>query len=69
MYCDKRSTTYLKRTKYIELNCHFVREKIDNDVIILKRLRTQFQVANILSELDITTACSKLEIMNIYSNS
>lgn len=77
LYYANRSVIYLgnnpifhERSKHIEISCHSIREQIDRGVIILKQVRTKFQLANIftkpLGENEILAISVKLGISNIF---
>ena len=59
------------RTKHIEIDRHFIKEKLDSRLISTPYVSTNRQLANILTKgLNGTTfqaSLSKLEMKNIYS--
>ena len=58
-----------KQTKYIEINCHFVREKIQLGLISTRYVRTGEQLGDIftkaLSGDRVNYLCNKLDMINI----
>ncbi|KAL3379683.1 hypothetical protein AABB24_000409 [Solanum stoloniferum] len=62
---------YLERTKHIEIDCHFIREKLQKGLIKVDYLSTKEQPANVLtkglSRLQHEHLLSKLGVLNIFS--
>ena len=60
-----------ERTKHIEINCHFVREKIQLDLISTRYVKTREQLGDIftnaLSGDQVSYLCNKLGMINIYA--
>jgi len=58
LHCDNQSAIYIgrnpvfhKRTKHIELDCHFTREKVMEGLLQLSYLLTQHQLADVLTKV------------------
>ncbi|GKF78474.1 hypothetical protein Tco_0234042, partial [Tanacetum coccineum] len=57
MYCDKKSAIALccnnvqhSRSKHIDIRFHFIKEHVENDVIELYFVNTEYQLANIFTK-------------------
>lgn len=57
LHCDNRSTIHIskdpvfhERTKYLEIDLHFVREKIVDGVISVIHVRTSHQIADLFTK-------------------
>ena len=61
-----------ERTKYIEIDCHIVRDKVQDRVIILMNIRSQSQLADLLTNAlnlnQFSALIVKMGILNIHSN-
>ena len=62
---------FYERTKYIEIDCHFVHEKIQLDLISIGYVKTGKQLGDIftkaLSGNRVSYLCNKLDMINIYA--
>ena len=60
-----------ERTKHIEINCHFVREKIQLGVISKGYMKTNEQLGDIFTKAlngdRVSYLCNKLSMINIYA--
>jgi len=78
LYCDNKSEISIAhnpvqhdRTKHIEVDRHFIKEKLDNGLICTPYVSTQNQLADILTKglncINFERIISKLGMENIYS--
>ena len=80
LYCDSKTTVYIaanpvfhNKTKHIELDCHFIREKIQASVIKTFHVPTRHQNADFFTKAlrykQFHYLLSKMNLVNIYSSS
>ena len=78
MFCDNQATISIAknpihhdRTKHVEIDRHFIKEKVEEGIIKLTYIPTSLQTADILAKALPRTNCedlsSKLGMINIYN--
>jgi hypothetical protein len=77
LWCDNKSAISIAnnpvqhdRTKHIEINKFFIKEKLNSGLLELGHVSTKEQVANCLTKrirsLDLARRCDKMGLMDIF---
>lgn len=80
LYCDNKAAINIAnnpvqhdRTKHVEIDRHFIKEKLDSGVICLPYITSASQVADVLTkglpEKLFSTFCSKMGLYDVFAPS
>jgi len=78
LVCDNQATLHFaynpvfhERIKHIEINCHFIREKLDECVIVIEFVNCNNQLANVFTKSlkgsRVEYICNKFGAYDIYA--
>lgn len=80
LWCDNQTIIYIannpifnEKIKHIEVDCYFVREKLEDSTICTLHVKSGNQIENVftkvLPRIHMNYICTKLAMINIYAPS
>ena len=80
LYCDNQAAINMvhnpvhhDRTKHVEIDRHFIKEKLDEGVLKITYVRSSGQLADILTKgvsvVSFVNICSKMRLIDIFTSS
>ena len=80
LYCDNKEAINIvhnpvhhDRTKHVEIDRHFIKEKLDEGVLKITYVRSSGQLADILTKgvsvVSFVNICSKMRLIDIFTSS
>jgi len=78
IYSENKTTIHIaenivfdERTKHIEVDCHIVRKKLEEKIVVTKHISSRHQLVDLLAKPLVRTRvdfiCEKLGMYNIYT--